>query len=252
MTEFKKRWLKKAKSLLEKEDRDFMRQFPKLIGEPIEKEQIFNEYPKLEELYDNIGNNPEDEKKLSCDWDDITKKYFSSLYLEKIAKVKEFDFSEIGYEYRKQFASLVAIKIISYVDDDTGAYKYIEKFQDIDFKAIQDRDTEIMKLYKQVDESIEPIRSEMNEGLEKMLNGYDQDIDDAKEFEFKKKLLIRNYESKMEEIEKEYETKISNLLFKITKAKKTDMSDWERKLFQLNALAMLGLTNKQPFVKEQL
>lgn len=249
-TDFKKN-LKELKNKVFQGDLKLENELRKLLGKPLPKEELFKKYPQLEEYYDTVKNNPIAESALDFEIEELEKSYFHDFYVQKLKDEKSFDFSNIEYEDVKLFAMKIATKVKSY-EDDNGILKKIDKFNDLDFVKIQKKSIKIAKIIKDYDEKIKPIKDEINEKLDLMLDGYDPDIDDASEFENERRKLMRSMDKEIKDITEKQAKEIDGALCKILDVKKDDFEEWEFNLLRLNALAMIGYSGHTPFTKGEL
>lgn len=245
-----KKNLKEVKSKIEKGDTKVENGLRKLLGKPLPKEELFTKYKKLEEYYNEVGNNPTDEPELDFEINEMEKTYFSDLYIDKLKKKKGFNFDGISLDDSKLFATMVAGKVKAYETD--GVLKKIPIFDNIDFAKIQKESLKIAKIIKQFDDEITPIKDEANRNLDLMLDGYDPDIDDAYEFENERKKLMKDLERNLKEVRQRQSESIDMELCTILDVKKDDITEWEFNLFKLNALAMIGYNSYTPFSKDEL
>ena len=223
----------------------------KLLGKPLPKDELFKKYPKLEEYYDSIGNNPISEPELDFKLEEFEKSYFNDFYVQTLEKKKSFNFDGIDFEDVKIFAIKVASKVKMYEDDD-GILKKIDKFNELDFEKMQKKRIKIAQIVKDYDEKITPIKNEANKNLDLMLDGYDPDIDDASEFENERRKLMKDMEEKIREITENQTKDIDGALCKILGVKKDDFNEWEFTLLRLNALAVINYNGHTPFMKGEL
>jgi len=243
--------LKELKNRIIKGDTKLENSLRRILRKPLPKEELFKKYPKLEDFYNQIKNNPADEADLDFEIEDIEKTYFNDFYIEILREKKKFDFSDIDYEDLRLFAIKIATKVKSYEDED-GILKKIDKFNNIDFAKLQNKPVKIAKVVKKFDKKITPIRDSYNAKLNLMLDGYDPDIDDAFEFENERKKLMRDMDKEIKEITQKQSDEIDEVICKILSVKKEDFTEWGFNLFRLNCLAMIGYNSHIPFTKGEL
>jgi hypothetical protein len=254
MTKYGKDFKENIKELRDrvlKGDTKLENQLRGILGKPKPKEELFREYPILEEYYNSIGNNPIDEPELDFEVEEMEKSYFIDFYVQRLKDVKGFKFDKIDFEDIRLFASKVAIKIKSFTDED-GILKKIDKFNNIDFSEIQKKTIVIAKIVKQYDNKVKPIKKEAEKKIELMLEGYDPDFDDAQEFENERLKLVRQTNKEIAKIGEEKDDKIDKAICKILSIKREDWSDWEFDLLKRNALAMINYNGHTPFTKGEL
>lgn len=243
--------LKELKNEVFKGNKKLENGLRKLLGKPLPKEALFKKYPKLEEYYNSIKNNPIDEPELDFEIEELEKSYFNDFYVQILKDKKGFDFDGVDYDDVRLFAQKASIKVKSYTDED-GILKKIDKFNNIDFIKMQKDSIKIAKIIKKFDEKIKPIKDENNDALDLMLDGYDPDIDDPMEFENERLKLTRDMDKQLEEIVSTQKKEIENTVCEILSIKKEDFEEWEFTLLSLNALAIIGYNNHEPFTKGEL
>jgi len=243
--------LKELKNRVIKGDTKLENGLRKLLGKPLPKDELFKKYPKLEEYYETIKNNPTDEPELDFKIEELEKTYFHDFFIEKLEKIKGFNFDNIEYDDKRLFAIKIATKIKSY-EDEEGILKKIDKFNNIDFIKVQSNSIKIAKIVKKYDEEITSIKNELDNSLGLMLDGYDPDIDDPNEFEDARKKAMREYEKELSEIAEKQNSEIDNTLCEILSISRDDFSDWEFNLLKMNCLAMIGYNGYTSFMKGEL
>ena len=212
--------------------KEFVNGLYDLLGKTKPKEDIFEQYPELEEVLEEIGDNPVKEKELAWEKyerDDIVSNGFSYKYAKLLKKAKDIDLSNYPAKIGKQFAGIVALKVND-KKDEFGAYKYVDSFKDLDLTKVDVY--EVGELFELMEEK------EKKQQLASL--GYDEEVDDFDE-----------YLKDVDALTADYEEQMFVKALKITGIK-GKLSVWEKNLLVLNILAEAGMIKGKSFTKESL
>ena len=197
-----KETLLKIKQAYKNNKTEIIEQIQSILKDGKTKDEFFENYPELQEVFEGIGNNPIESPNLYVAEPD----FVMAEYVNQVEKSLKLDLENYPLEDALNFAGMVWTRVNSF-RDETGHIKSTDNTKDAKMPTTKN----LVKFSE--------IENKKREAFDKTRSGFDQDVDD-----------IQDYVAEVTKLEDHYDQEILKAVLKITEIDGRKLSDWEKKL----------------------